>query len=38
MKISEIMTRNVQTIRPEQSIREAASLMSRIDSGALLIE
>lgn len=38
MKISEIMTRNVQTVRPEQSIQEAASLMSRIDSGALLVE
>jgi CBS domain-containing protein len=38
MKISEIMTRNVQTVRPEQSIQEVASLMSRIDSGALLVE
>jgi CBS domain-containing protein len=38
MKISEIMTRNVQTVRPEESIREAAALMARIDSGALLVE
>ena len=38
MKISEIMTRNVQTVRPEQSIQEVASLMSRIDSGALRVE
>lgn len=38
MKISEIMTRNVQTVRPDDSIREAAALMARIDSGALLVE
>ncbi|MBD9416167.1 CBS domain-containing protein [Pseudomonas sp. PDM16] len=38
MKINEIMTRNVQTVRPEESIREAAALMARIDSGALLVE
>ncbi|WP_394558260.1 CBS domain-containing protein [Aquipseudomonas alcaligenes] len=38
MKINEIMTRNVHTVRPEESIREAAALMSRIDSGALLVE
>lgn len=38
MKICDIMTRNVQTVRPEQTIREAASLMARIDSGALLVE
>ena len=38
MKISEIMTRNVQTVRPDDSIREAAELMARIDSGALLVE
>lgn len=38
MKISEIMTRNVQTVRPDESIRDAAALMSRIDSGALLVE
>ncbi|PAU63076.1 inosine-5-monophosphate dehydrogenase [Pseudomonas sp. PIC25] len=38
MKISEIMTRNVQTVRPEQSVREAAGLMAQIDTGALLVE
>ncbi|WP_043310682.1 CBS domain-containing protein [Pseudomonas sp. ML96] len=38
MKINEIMTRNVHTVRPEESIREAAALMARIDSGALLVE
>lgn len=37
MKISEIMTRNVQTTSPEQSIREAAATMARLDSGALLV-
>ena len=37
MKISEVMTRDVQTILPEQSIQEAASLMQRIDCGALLV-
>lgn len=37
MKISEIMTRGVQTITPQQSIHEAAALMARIDSGALLV-
>lgn len=37
MKISEIMTRDVQTASPEQSIREADSSMARIDSGALLV-
>lgn len=38
MKINEIMTRNVQTVRPEESIREAAALMARIDSSALLVQ
>ncbi len=37
MKIKEIMTHDVQIIEPEQSIREAALLMERIDSGALLV-
>lgn len=37
MKISEIMTRDVQIIEPEQSIQDAASLMQRIDTGALLV-
>lgn len=34
MKISDIMTRNVQVTDPRQSIREAAASMARIDSGA----
>ena len=33
MKINQIMTRDVQALRPEQSIRDAA----RIDTGALLV-
>jgi len=37
MRINEIMTHDVKTIRPEQSIREAAALMAQIDSGALLV-
>jgi CBS domain-containing protein len=37
MKISKIMTRNVRTLAPERSIRDAAMLMADIDSGALLI-
>ncbi|MDH1263508.1 MULTISPECIES: CBS domain-containing protein [unclassified Pseudomonas] len=37
MKVSEIMTRNVQTTEPERSLREVASLMASIDSGALLV-
>ncbi len=37
MKIRDVMTRNAQTITPEQSIREAADLMARIDTGALLV-
>ena len=37
MKISDIMTRGVQTVTPDQSIHEAAALMARIDCGALLV-
>ncbi|GAB3378944.1 CBS domain-containing protein [Azotobacter armeniacus] len=37
MKIQEIMTRDVQTIRADQSMREAAQIMDQIDSGALLV-
>lgn len=37
MKISEIMTEEVRTIGPDQSIGEAAQLMADIDSGALLV-
>ncbi len=35
MKVSEIMTRDVRLLSPDQTIREAASLMAEIDSGAL---
>ncbi|MGG2399910.1 CBS domain-containing protein [Pseudomonas sp. SH1-B] len=37
MKIRQVMTRNVQTLEPQRSIRDAASLMADIDSGALLV-
>ena len=35
MKVSDIMTRDVRLLSPEQTIREAASLMAEIDAGAL---
>jgi len=35
MKISEVMTRDVQTVHPDQSAREAASFMLRADAGAI---
>ena len=35
MKISEVMTRDVQTVRPDQTVREAASFMLRADAGAI---
>ncbi len=37
MRISDVMTRDVQSVTPQQNIRDAASLMARIDSGALLV-
>ena len=37
MQIKDIMTTDVKTLTPDQSIREAASLMADIDSGALLV-
>lgn len=37
MQIKDIMTTDVKTLSPDQSIREAAALMEKIDSGALLI-
>ena len=33
MKVSEIMTRDVRLLSPDQTIREAASLMADIDVG-----
>ena len=35
MKVSDVMTRDVQTIRPDQTAREAASFMLRADAGAI---
>jgi CBS domain-containing protein len=38
MKISEIMTRDVEAITPDQSICEAACAMARVDCGAILVK
>ena len=35
MKISDVMTRDVQTVRPDQTAREAASFMLSADAGAI---
>ena len=35
MKISEVMTRDVQTVRPDQTAREAARFMLSADAGAI---
>ena len=35
MQISEVMTDDVKTIRPDRTIREAAQLMAQIDAGVL---
>ena len=35
MKVSDIMTRDVHLLSPQQTIREAASIMADIDAGAL---
>ena len=35
MKVSEVMTREVRTVRPDQSAREAASFMLQADAGAI---
>jgi len=35
MKVSEVMSTNVQIARPDQTIREAARMMADIDAGAL---
>ena len=37
MQIKDVMTTDVKTLSPDQSIREAAALMADIDSGALLV-
>lgn len=35
MKVSEVMTREVQTVRPDQTARDAAAFMLRADAGAI---
>jgi CBS domain-containing protein len=35
MKISDVMTRDVRTVRPDQTAREAASFMLSADAGAI---
>lgn len=38
MKIHDAMTRDVRTVRPDQTIREAAQLMAQLDIGALPVQ
>jgi CBS domain-containing protein len=35
MKVSEVMTRSVDTVRPDQTVQEAASFMLRDDAGSM---
>jgi CBS domain-containing protein len=35
MKVSDVMTRDVQTVRPDQSARDAATFMLQADAGAI---
>lgn len=35
MKVSEVMTRDVQTVRPDQSVKDAASFMLSADAGSI---
>ena len=35
MKVSEVMTRDVQTVRPDQPVSEAASFMLSADAGSI---
>ena len=35
MKVSEVMTRDVQTIRPDQPVQDAASFMLSTDAGSI---
>jgi CBS domain-containing protein len=35
MRVSEVMTRDVQTVRPEQRVQEAASFMLSADAGSI---
>ena len=35
MRVSEVMTENVQTVRPDQRVQEAASFMLSADAGSI---
>jgi len=35
MKVSEVMTRDVQTVRPDQPVKDAASFMLSADAGSI---
>ena len=35
MKVSDVMTRDVQTVRPDQTARDAANFMLQADAGAI---
>ena len=35
MKVSDVMTRDVKTVRPDQTAREAASFMLNADAGSI---
>jgi CBS domain-containing protein len=35
MKVSEVMTRDVQTVRPDQRVQDAASFMLSADAGSI---
>ena len=37
MKISEVMTRDVQTVRPDQSAQEAARFMLKAEDGSITV-
>ena len=38
MKVSKCMTRDVELVRPTQTIREAAQMMAELDAGALPVQ
>ena len=38
MKIRDAMTRDVRMVRPDQTLRDAAQLMAKLDIGALPVE
>src|SRR5256885_3015587 len=35
MRVSDVMTRDVQTVRPDQSVQEAANFMLSADAGSI---